>query len=126
MASELLQSISKDEIERARFRSRRMFENDLLSERNTWKMLVDLARGEAELAKGEAMLAYEEAELAREEAELAKEEAVLAKEEARGEMLLTARRLLDGGMPIDSVAHATNLPLDMIIKMASDKEPQSS
>ena len=119
MASELLQSISKDEIERARFRSRRMFENDLLSERNTWRMLVDLAKGEAELAKEEAVLAKGEAELAREEAELAKEKAM-------GEILAIARKLLVGGMPIVSVAHATNLPLDIIIKMASDKEPQSS
>ena len=86
MASALLQEISKDERERAKFRSRRMYETDRISdlltaeekgekrgERNERKKMMGvLAKKDVEIAENKAQLNDKDKEIARLRAELEK------------------------------------------------------
>jgi predicted transposase/invertase (TIGR01784 family) len=87
MAAALVMEVSKDDQERARFRSRRMFETDMTS-----NFLTAEARG---IAIGEA----------RGEAKLERR------------VLEIARNLKDTGIPIESVAAATGLSVREIEKL---------
>ena len=89
MATSLLREISKDEHERARLRSRRMWETDRISdlltseeigeirEREKWQSIV--ADKDAKLADNEAKLADKDAKLADKDAEIARLKAELEK-----------------------------------------------
>jgi len=92
MAAALLQEISKDENERARLRSRRMYEMDQVSniltaeergeirEREKWQGVA--ADKDAEIVNQKAKLADKDAEIANKDAELAEQKAEIARLQA--------------------------------------------
>ena len=88
MASALLQTISQDDYERARFLSRRKFENDVESARNTAvKVAVEEAKKEAEkkafeekMKRAKSLLDVLDIEIIAERFELTDEEVEALKE----------------------------------------------
>jgi len=88
MAATILREISKDEHERARIRSRRMYEMDKISDRLTseeigelrsdakWQVVV--AEKDAKLAETETKLNNKDAEIANKDAEIADKDVVIA------------------------------------------------